>query len=472
MFNIKNYNSNDTIAAIATFPSKSALGVIKISGKKALPIISKLFKPSKAKDIKKVKTYTLHYGWIIKKSKKSKRKRQNENILDEVLVSIMRGPNTYTREDVVEISTHGGSLVLGKILELVLAHGARQAMPGEFSWRAFTKGRVDLLQLQGISDIVDAKNNQSLLFANLAIKGQMTKSIFAIKEKIKEILIILEAAISFPEDQISFSQKNILDKLEKIEKEINVILEESKRARILKEGVRCVICGKANAGKSTLFNRLLKEERVIVTKIAGTTRDVVCETINIKGIPIKIYDTAGILEPKDLIEKKALQAARRTLDEANLILWLLDFSKKLTREDLFLLERIKNRDIICVVNKSDLSRRIDLDFLKKLKKPQVLLSALCDKNLSSLEEVIFKTVYKNGLSINGDIILSSQWQIDILDKTKDKLQEAENFIKKGYTLDFVNFSIKDVLDNLGKLTGEVLSQEILDNIFDNFCIGK
>ncbi|MFA6282055.1 MAG: tRNA uridine-5-carboxymethylaminomethyl(34) synthesis GTPase MnmE, partial [Candidatus Omnitrophota bacterium] len=399
---LKNYNTHDTIAAIATFPSKSALGVIKISGKRALDIIAKIFLPAKKKDIKKVNNFTIHYGWIVNRGQGSGvRVQGKKNIVDEVLVSIMRGPRSYTCEDVIEISSHGGSASLNKILEIILNAGSRQALPGEFTYRAFLGGRLDLLQAQSVLNIVDAKSDDALQASVLQLNGQASLQIKSIKEAIKELFVLTENAINFSEDDTDVDIKDIKQKLKKIRRTIQNILDSNRDAKILKDGLRCVICGKTNAGKSTLFNCLLKEERVIVSEIAGTTRDVIEEIINIRGVPLRIYDTAGILEPRDLIEKKAIEKSSFILEEADLVILVLDGSKVLSKDDIFLIEKLKKylkttkkfsgdneKDVIIVINKSDLKQKIDLGALGGIKCSKVSLSALHTRGIKKLEEAI------------------------------------------------------------------------------------
>lgn len=472
-FKLKDYNLGDTIAAIATFPSLSALGVIKVSGKKAFPIISKIFLPRRKKDMRKVKTYTLHYGWIMEKAQRHKvakaQRRATNYIVDEVLVSVMRAPNSYTREDVVEISSHGGVLVSNKILEIILREGARLALPGEFTYRALAKGRIDLLQAESILDIVEARSEEGLKAAAMQLSGESSQKIKKIKDEIKEVFVETESSINFPEDDTSICLTQAKRKIKVIEKKINQFLQGGQEAKILKEGTRCVICGKVNTGKSTLFNRLLGEERVIVSNYAGTTRDVIEETINIRGIPLRIYDTAGILEPKDFIAKEAIEKSQAALGGADLVILLLDGSKSLGKDDYFLLEKVRNKNTILVINKIDLPQRIKN--ISKFKSYRVSLSALKNTGIEDLEKAIFKSIYKKGLH-RQDMIFLSQYQRQSLKAAADNIVEARNFLDKSYPIDFVNLSLKSSLDNLGKLTGEVLTEEILEDIFSNFCIGK
>ena len=476
-FRLKDYKLGDTIVAIATFPGKSALGVIKVSGPKALTIAAKLFKSHKKKDIKRVKSHTLHYGWILDKKKrkriKEKGERRNdggEGLVDEVLLSVMRKPSTYTKEDVIEISSHGGVAVVNKILELALRQGARLALPGEFTYRALIGGRIDLLQAESIRGIVDAKSQGALSLASAQLRGDASSKVKKLKEEIKELFIESESAINFPEEDIDFSSLTVKERIESLINKVSDFIYGSREAEVICEGLKCVICGKANVGKSTLFNCLLKEERVIVSRTAGTTRDVIEETINIRGVPLRIYDTAGIIEPKDLITKKALKKTLRIFSECDLVIFVLDGSRPLAKNDLFLLEKAKNKNVIFVINKSDLAQRLDL---KRLPKSQAIvkMSALEGKGLSDLEEVVYKMVYEKGID-RENIIFLSQYQREILYKVEESLKQIIRFLKESRPIDFINIELKVCLNNIGKLSGEVFSEEILKSIFSNFCIGK
>ncbi|MCF7870380.1 MAG: tRNA uridine-5-carboxymethylaminomethyl(34) synthesis GTPase MnmE [Candidatus Omnitrophica bacterium] len=470
-FNLKDYKLSDTIAAIATPPSKAALGVVKISGKKSLSILEKIFMPKVKKNIKKAKTFTLHYGWIINSPKSKVQSPKSEEIIDEVLVSIMRAPHSYTTEDVVEISSHGGVLVLSQIVELILKEGARLAKPGEFSYRALINDRIDLLQAEAILRLVEAKTPEAVSLSSKQLKGENSTKLENLKEELKDLFTQTESAINFPGEDIEFNKVNLGKKLDKIIKKVSNFKKSQESAKILTQGLRCVICGRSNAGKSTLFNRILRQERVIVSKVPGTTRDVVEETINIEGVPIKIYDTAGILEPNDFITKKAIQKTNQLFDEADLVILLFDGSKKLSKDDNFLLSKAKNKNTILVVNKSDLGQKLVLG--QKIKKQHKLIkiSALKDADLNKFEKLVYKSVYTKPID-KKDLIFLNQYQKEELDNLAKNLSKTKEYLTGDYTLDFINFSLKDCLDSIGKITGEVIAEEILENIFCNFCIGK
>ena len=464
---IRDYDTKDTIAAIATFPSAAALGVIKISGKKAVSIARRIFLPKdKKKDIEKAKSYTLHYGWIIQPSGKGK------EIIDEVLVSVMRAPYSYTREDVIEISSHGGILILNKILKLVLKSGARLAKPGEFSYRAFLNGRLDIIQLQAIADIIETKTEKALFSLSRQLRGDFSKTILAVKNEIKDVNSMLEACINFPEEDVKEDLPQAKRKIKKVREGIKKVLDNYSVSRILHEGARCVICGPANAGKSTLFNRILKRERSIVTRIPGTTRDTIEETVTLKGVPLRIYDTAGIIEADDFISRSAVRKSYEAVEKADLVVFMFDSSRPVSREDLSLLDRIKDKNIIILINKIDLSCRINEIQLKSLNKPLVKISALKNIGIDKLENAVFDAVYTKGIGREDNIVVLAEWQAQVLRSILFHLDEAERFINEGFTLDFVTLALNGAFDELSKLSGDKADENILNSIFSRFCIGK
>lgn len=467
--NIKDYNIKDTIAAIATFPEVSALGVIKVSGKKALAIVSKIFIPKRKKDIIRAPTYSLHYGWIGEKNTNHSKKT---TMIDEVLVSIMRAPHTYTRDDVVEISSHGGVMVLNNILKLILKKGARLAYPGEFTYRAFVNGRIDLLQAQGVLDIVAAQTDEQIHGALRQVRGEVSQKLARLKNELKNIFETLEVSIQFPDEEIEISLRKIERKIKTLLYQVDSLIKGADDADILKKGVRCVVCGKPNSGKSTLFNCLVREERVIVTKIPGTTRDIIEETIYIQGIPLKICDTAGILEPKDLIGKKAVEKSYQKINEADIVLLLLDCSRPLEEDDYFLLEKVKDKNTLIVVNKIDVPPQLDLERVKLFQRPAVKISALKKRGLHSLEKAISKRVYSQGIAKKENLLFLAQWQKSILLEIRKELCNIQNYLKEDYSIDFVVFSLREVMYKLSEITGGVTSREILNDIFKKFCIGK
>jgi tRNA modification GTPase len=414
----------------------------------------------------------LHYGWIIDKLKADSRRLKARNgVVDEVLVSVMKGPFSYTREDVVEIYSHSGQVVVSKILDLILKKGARLSEPGEFTKRAFLSGRIDLIQAEAVRDIVEARTEKSLSLSLSQLKGSLSKELSDIQESLKGICAELEAQISFPED-VASQRGRTRKAIKSIRQKIEGLLDNAEEGRFLREGVACVICGKANAGKSSLLNMLLKQERVIVASLPGTTRDVVEDNINIKGMPLKIYDTAGILEPKDLIAAKAIQRSYAKIDQADLVLLIFDSSKPLSKDDIFLIEKARQKKVIFVINKIDLRQRIDIKRLSKYKKPMPKVSALHNKGLKGLEDAIISSVLKEGLHKNRDILVSNIRQIDLLGQALASLDQAKDYFSRRYSLDFIFFSLSEALEKVSRISGKDLNEDILDSIFSNFCIGK
>ncbi|MBN2482950.1 MAG: tRNA uridine-5-carboxymethylaminomethyl(34) synthesis GTPase MnmE [Candidatus Omnitrophica bacterium] len=473
---VQEYNRHDTICAIATFPAKAALGVIKVSGKNALGIVAKIFRPKVKKNIRRARNFSLHYGWIVEKSKiknkKLKIKGQETRVVDEVLVSVMRKPFSYTREDVVEISSHGGGLVLNKILDLLVSSGGRAALPGEFTYRAFIHGRIDLLQAQSIVDIVEAKTDFGLAAAVAQLKGANSRKIEKLKTHIEDFLVKVEAILEFPEEHIPVDSSQITRDLNMIKETVTGLRKDAERAERVRGDIHCVICGRANVGKSTLFNRLLRQERVIVTRIPGTTRDVIQEDIYIRGVALKMYDTAGILEPKDLIDKKAIEKSKDKIKDADLILLVIDQSQKIGKDDRFLLDMMKGKNAIVVLNKADLPQKIDMNILKKLHISMVKMSALKDQGLSTLEDTIAGWVKRKGLTKDEDLLFLAQWQRTLLTQIEEEIAKALEFHRNGYPLDHIHFSLQEVFRKIGVCTGQSLNDEVMNKLFTQFCIGK
>lgn len=474
-FNLRNYNTADTIAAVATPAAKAALGVIKISGRKSLDILSEIFLPKKEKNIKKQKSFTLHYGWVVENlpaAVKGRKKNDRPKAIDEVLAALMRAPRSYTGEDVVEISAHGGIGVLNQILQLVLKKGARLAKPGEFTYRALLNGRIDLLQAESILGLVEARTSQAVSFSCRQLQGENSQKMADLKRSLKELFAASESEINFPEEETGFNRKTILKEISRLEKETRKLKEGQEKANLLSGGLKCVICGRANSGKSTLFNRLLGKERVIVSRVPGTTRDVVEEAVNIKGVPVKIYDTAGILEPKDFLTKKAVAKTKQAFETADLVILLFDGSRKLNRDDDFFLKKTENKNTLLVINKADLPQKAV--FNGNFKKPArtVRISALKDSRLTEFEKKAFEAIYSGGREEEANPVFLNQYQKKELENIAVKLNEIKAYLQQGYSTDFINFALKDCLDSAGKITGEVYSEEILESIFNNFCIGK
>lgn len=469
----------DTIAAISTPAGESGIGIVRLSGKEALKIVDKIFISRGRKKPSEFDTYTVHYGQIIDPYNKSKTKKRTfskeQQIIDEVLLIVMSLPKSYTKEDVVEISCHGGIVPIRRILDLVLKLGARLAEPGEFTKRAFINGRIDLAQAEAVLDIIRAKTDASLKIAVNHLEGDLSKKIREIRNELITILSDVEAAIDFVQEDIEIISLNSLSKrLKKNISNLKKLLDTAEQGIILTEGITTVICGKANVGKSSLMNTLLRVEKVIVTPLAGTTRDAIEELINIEGIPLRIVDTAGILEPSGIVERESILRSKNYLKVADLVLLVLDNSQPLSREDKDIITHIKDKKTIVVINKIDLPSKLNLDDIKSFLKDKTIvkISAVKGKNLKSLEKAITQMVFKGHIfSISRPIINNVRHKNAIRRAFRD-LINAQNSVKKVLSFEFMAVDIKEAINNLGEITGETISCDILDRIFSNFCIGK
>ncbi|MCU0652328.1 MAG: tRNA uridine-5-carboxymethylaminomethyl(34) synthesis GTPase MnmE [Candidatus Omnitrophica bacterium] len=458
-----NVNLNDTIAAIATPIGDGGIGIVRLSGKDALAIADKIFVSKDKKKPSGFKTYTTHYGCIVDKSK----------VVDEVILTIMRSPRSYTKEDIVEINCHGGIVALRAVLDLVLANGTRLAEPGEFTKRAFLNGRIDLSQAEAVLDIIKAKTDSALKISLQQLKGSLSAEINKIRKDLLDMLSLLEANIDFPEEDLSvLGLGEIKHGLETVNKKFSVILDTSGCGRIMREGINAVICGKPNVGKSSLLNALLKQERSIVTPIAGTTRDTIEEIIDIRGIPVKIVDTAGMLEPRDLIEKKAVLRSKKYIDAADLVLILFDGSKKLSRQDDILIKRLKNKTAIAIINKIDLYQKINKEKISSRFSHLIEISAKKSKNIVLLEETIAGLVYKGKVAASESVLVSNQRHIEALRHAQKLVAEANKSLDNRLSVEFIAQGLKDALIYLDELLGKKFSEDLLDKIFAEFCIGK
>jgi len=474
------HNNKDTIAAIATPPGESGIGIVRISGRGALKIIGKVFKPKDSRKVSNFKTHTLHYGWIVVPPHSSpsplwgEGRGEGENeIIDEVLLTVMRAPKSYTREDMVEINCHGGIVAMRKALKMVLENGCRLAEPGEFTKRAFLNGRLYLAQAEAVLDVIRAKTDSALKLGTEQLKGILSSQINNLRDGLLKALAALEADIDFPEEQTAgVNLKQVKVYINRVNSALKNILDYSSRGRILREGIHVVICGKPNVGKSSLLNALLKCERSIVTPVAGTTRDTIEEAIDIKGIPVRIVDTAGIIEPRDLVEKKAVQRSRRFIDSADLAILLFDNSKILDGQDKALIERLKKKPAIAVINKIDLRQRIEKNKLKGKFKRIIQISAKRIKNIDLLEDAIRDFVYGGEVSIPEYAVVSNIRHIEALRHAQKFTEAAKRAIEDGLDTELVSQDIKDAMGFLDDISGRRFSEKLLDKIFSEFCIGK
>jgi len=456
-------NFNDTIAAISTPTGEGGIGIVRLSGPQALIVAGKIFVAASKEDPADFKSYTVHYGRVIDQGK----------VIDEVILTLMRKPRSYTREDVVEINCHGGIVALRKVLDLVLEKGCRLASPGEFTRRAFLNGRIDLAQAEAVIDIIRAKTDSALKVGMEQLRGGLSQEISKIRQGVLDILVHLEASIDFPEEGIrEEGGATIALRLEEVAAQLHKLLESASRGRIFREGLRVVICGKPNVGKSSLLNALLKKERSIVTSVAGTTRDTIEEMIDIKGIPVRVVDTAGILKPRNLIEKKAVHRAKMQVAVADLILILFDANHKLDIADRRLIRTVKKRASIAIINKIDLKVRIEKKEIFRQFSKVIELSAKSAKNINLLEDALCDLVYQGRLSSQELMLVSNLRHIQALKDAEKLVVEAKHAAAAKFSPELTAQNLKDACVYLDQILGKSFSAEILDKIFADFCIGK
>lgn len=478
---------NSTIAAISTPLGEAGIGIVRLSGPKAFSIARKVFKPKSKRKLKDIFTHTLHYGHIIDPESKKR--------IDEVLLSLMSAPRTYTREDVVEINCHGGIVPLREVLELVLREGARLAQPGEFTRRAFLNGRIDLAQAEAVIDIIRAKTNGALQVATSQASGKLSLRIQSLREEVLSLLSSLEVTLDYPEEEIEeLTPFKIKQGIRRIVKKIEHLLLTAERGKILREGVKTVIVGRPNVGKSSLLNALLKEVRAIVTNIPGTTRDIVEEVVNIRGIPFRLQDTAGLGRFKDKIGKIGIEFTRQSLEEAELVLLVIDSSKKITREDREIMAEICGKKTIVVFNKIDLPAKIKTkDIRGELKdktslrcqstvptaqagsrdKQVIVKTSLTQAwGLDNLEKALEEAVFSGKVSPGDTLLVSNLRHKEALLQAKDSLKEAITATCSSLPSDLIALDLRQALNSLGEITGETVSEEILDRVFSEFCVGK
>jgi tRNA modification GTPase len=466
---------DDTIAAISTPVGEGGIGIVRLSGQDALKIADKIFLSKDGRKPSQFKTYTMHYGFIVEgvSSCLPQGGFMKDKIIDEVILSVMRRPRSYTREDIVEINSHGGIVPLTKILDLALASGARLAEPGEFTKRAFLNGRLDLTQAEAVLDIIRAKTGAALSMGLGQLKGELGVSLGRIRQILLEALAILEAGIDFPEDEpAQINPEKVARGLALADKQAKGMLVDSSRSMVMREGLHVVICGRPNVGKSSLLNALLKRERSIVTPVAGTTRDTVEDIIDIRGIPVRIVDTAGILEPRDLIEKKAVAKAKEQIRLADLVLILFDASRKLSAQDQLLMRRLKNKQCIALINKIDLRPKLEKEKIAQAFSRVIEISARKFKNLDLLEDAIEDLVYRGKVICAGAQTLSNLRHINGLRLCEKFIADSIKSLDNKLPPEFIAQDIKEAISELDQILGKSFSAQLLDKIFSEFCIGK
>lgn len=455
---------HDTIAAIATALGNSGINVIRISGDEALEIALNIFVNKNNEKVKSFKNRYLTYGMIVDRDGK---------VIDEVLVSFMQKPNTFTREDVIEINCHGGILSAKKILDLIMTYNCRMAEQGEFTKRAFLNGRIDLTQAEAIIDIINAKTQSSHEISVSHLEGRLSKQINELIERIINLLANIEVNIDFPEydeDVITINKvkEESINMLNKIETLINT----ADTGKIYKEGIKTLIIGKPNVGKSSLMNFLLNENRAIVTEIPGTTRDTIEEQVNINGIPLNIIDTAGIRKTEDEVEKIGVEKALNKINEADLIMMVLDSSKELEEEDIEILKLIENKKVIYIKNKTDLEEKLNLDEYKNIEEKVINISVLKNEGLEKITNTIQSMFFEGKIDLENDLIINNARQKNLLINAAKNLEEVLKSIDNGMSIDFIEIDLKSCMENLGLIVGKAVSDDLVDKIFSDFCIGK
>ena len=454
-----------TIAAISTAPGVGGIGIIRLSGEKAFNIIEKIFIPKNKN--KEIKGYTFKYGNIINP-------KTNE-VLDEVLVSYFIKPHSYTMENMCEINSHGGNIVMQNILEVCLENGAELAEPGEFTKRAFLNGRIDLSQAESIIDIINSKTKKESKASLKQLEGFLSKKIKSIRKEIMDVMVDIEADIDYPEYDIEEITENKVDNMLKaVEKELINLKNTFDNGKIIKDGIKVAIVGKPNAGKSSLLNALLKEERAIVSKYKGTTRDSIEELMNIDGIPIKIIDTAGIREASDEIEKIGIKRSKEIADNADLLIAIFDISANIDEEDMEIIDLIRDKKSIIVLNKIDLiEENINIDSrISDLNKKIIKISALTQDGIEKISKTIVEMFKINEINIDDQIIVTNTRHKNLINKALNSTENAQISLENKMPMDIVAIEIKNILEDLGEITGEDVSENIINEIFAKFCLGK
>ncbi|MBU1061764.1 MAG: tRNA uridine-5-carboxymethylaminomethyl(34) synthesis GTPase MnmE [Candidatus Omnitrophica bacterium] len=471
---------DDTIVAVSTPIGEGGIGIVRLSGKDALGIADRIFLSKDGETPSRFKTYTVHYGHIVENAQCPPQKMAGPpmaEIIDEVILTVMRAPRSYTKEDVVEINCHSGIVPLKKILDLVMRNEARLAEPGEFTKRAFLNGRIDILQAESVLDIIRAKTDLSLKAAVNNLGGLFSKKIDNIRNELVGILAHIEATIDFSEedDVDTLRKKDIFKKLAKIKKEIEKLISTADEGKVLRQGIKAVICGSPNVGKSSLMNVLLNEPRAIVTHIPGTTRDTIEEVVNIKGIPVILVDTAGISSTNHPAEKEGVERSYSSIKRADLVIFLLDYGRKMNRHDLKIIQNIKDKNnTIIVINKNDLRKNIDIGLVRKFfpKRPIVYVSALNLQGIDKLENKIRDMIFKGRAPSPDFISISNDRQLGKLRSSLDDIKTAVDSLRERVSIDCVSICVRSSIESLGEIIGDTVTEEALDKIFSEFCIGK
>lgn len=456
----------DTITSISTPMGEGAIGIVRLSGRQAVEIADKLYKGKHL--LNDVPSHTINYGHIIDP--------ESKEVVEEVMVSVLRAPKTFTREDIIEINCHGGILTINRVLELTMTYGARMAEPGEFTKRAFLNGRIDLSQAEAVMDFIRSKTDRASKVAMNQIEGRLSDLIKKQRQSILEILAQVEVNIDYPEydDVEDATTEFLLEQSKEIKQEINRLLDTGAQGKIMREGLSTVIVGKPNVGKSSMLNNLIQDNKAIVTEVAGTTRDVLEEYVNVRGVPLRLVDTAGIRETEDIVEKIGVERSRKALSQADLILFVLNNNEALTQEDYTLYEVVKNEDVIVIVNKMDLEQNIDINEVKDMigDTPLIQTSMLKQEGIDELE-IQIRDLFFGGEVQNQDMTyVSNSRHISLLKQARQTIQDAIDAAESGVPMDMVQIDLTRTWEILGEIIGETASDELIDQLFSQFCLGK
>ncbi|HCU9055420.1 TPA: tRNA uridine-5-carboxymethylaminomethyl(34) synthesis GTPase MnmE [Staphylococcus aureus] len=456
----------DTITSISTPMGEGAIGIVRLSGPQAVEIADKLYKGKHL--LNDVPSHTINYGHIIDP--------ESKEVVEEVMVSVLRAPKTFTREDIIEINCHGGILTINRVLELTMTYGARMAEPGEFTKRAFLNGRIDLSQAEAVMDFIRSKTDRASKVAMNQIEGRLSDLIKKQRQSILEILAQVEVNIDYPEydDVEDATTEFLLEQSKEIKQEINRLLDTGAQGKIMREGLSTVIVGKPNVGKSSMLNNLIQDNKAIVTEVAGTTRDVLEEYVNVRGVPLRLVDTAGIRETEDIVEKIGVERSRKALSQADLILFVLNNNEALTQEDYTLYEVVKNEDVIVIVNKMDLEQNIDINEVKDMigDTPLIQTSMLKQEGIDELE-IQIRDLFFGGEVQNQDMTyVSNSRHISLLKHARQTIQDAIDAAESGVPMDMVQIDLTRTWEILGEIIGETASDELIDQLFSQFCLGK
>jgi tRNA modification GTPase len=458
----------DTIAAISTPMGEGAISIVRLSGDDAIKIGGKIFKGIAGKELENVQSHTIHYGHIVDPD--------NNQVVEEVMVSVMRGPKTFTRENVIEINCHGGLVSVNRVLQLALRQGARLAEPGEFTKRAFLNGRIDLSQAEAVMDLIRAKTDRAMNVALGQMEGRLSKLIKKLRQEILEVVAHVEVNIDYPEydDVEEMTHRMLNEKAQMIKQELQKLLQTSQQGKILREGLSTAIIGRPNVGKSSLLNSLVQENKAIVTDIPGTTRDVIEEYVNVRGVPLRLIDTAGIRETEDIVERIGVERSRQVLKEADLILLVLNSADSLTKEDEQLFKAVEGMDVIVIINKTDLPQKVNMNRVRELAKEHkmVTTSLLEDKGIDTLEESIAAMFFEGSLEAGDITYVSNSRHIALISQALHSIEEVLSGIEFGTPIDIIQIDLTRTWELLGEIIGDTVQESLLNQLFSQFCLGK